>query len=90
MFAVNRFLLIYFNVRYITLFDIKKLTKVNLGICFGIGVFANALVIYFLEKDLEKTLKFNSVYSWLGIPGNKMLNIIMIYIPILIYSYKMG
>ena len=81
MLAINRCLSIYLNVRYITLFDIRKIAKVVLGVCFGIGVFTSTLLNYFFDK--EKTLNIISCF-----PFDKIL--ILIYIFVAIYNYSMG
>ena len=81
MLAINRCLSIYLNVRYITLFDIRKIAKVVLGVCFGIGVFTSTLLNYFYDK--EKTLYIISCF-----PLNEIL--ILIYIYVATYNYSMG
>ena len=83
MFTFDRFLSLYLNVRY-TFWLNKTKTLVILVICFGFGVFADALLIYFAKKDFEQTLKVISVYLWVPFDGIFILVAISTYIYILV------
>ena len=83
MLTFDRFLSLYLNVHY-TLWLNEKKTKVILGICFGLGVLANTLLIYFSEKDFEQTLKVISLYLWVPLDDIFISVAIVTYIYILV------
>ena len=78
MLVINRCLSIYLNVRYITLFDIRKITKVVLAVCFGIGVLTSILLNYFIKIST----------NIISFPFDEILIFILIYVAI--YNYSMG
>ena len=79
VFILNRFLAIHFNIRYIPWLD-KRKAKVAIGICFGLGVLGNVLLIYFLDEDFENNYESNSVYLWVSMDYIFILICVIIHI----------
>ena len=65
MFTFDRFLTVYYNLRYLTVWSTRK-TKQVLGVCF-FGAFAANIGFLIYFTDLEEAIVFFASYIWITI-----------------------
>ncbi|XP_066931031.1 uncharacterized protein [Clytia hemisphaerica] len=79
MLTIDRFLMVYLDVRYLVYWNVRK-TKLVLGICLGVSVIANVIFLVSLPT-FNQSLKVFSVYLWFPVDNG------FIFIAVVTYAY---
>ena len=82
MLTVDRFLTVYLNVRYISMWN-KKKTKVVFRICFGLAFSVNLMLILYL-KDFEQSLRMIVLFLWFPFDNIFTLTAVITYTYIMV------